>query len=218
VCRALSHGRGDASPEEVDLVVRKALSGVARVHGRFGVGAAIALLAGVSDPRLERAGLEHVKTFGVLSDRSLAWLTRLLRRCTTAGWVDFQGDRARVVVLTAEGRAVMKGERPARIVLPDDAEPTSVSRRESKAAPQAEAMAHDEEALAVFEALRRHRMERAKAEGVPPYVVASDRTLRDIAMLRPRSLDELAVAHGIGPTKLERYGEGLLDTVRRARA
>jgi ATP-dependent DNA helicase RecQ len=75
----------------------------------------------------------------------------------------------------------------------------------------------DPEALALFEALRRHRLERARAEGVPPYVVASDRTLRDIAVLRPRTTDELAMAHGIGPAKLERYGEQLLAVVAAAR-
>ena len=48
---------------------------------------------------------------------------------------------------------------------------------------------------------------------MPPYVVASDRTLRDIANLRPRNADELALAHGIGPAKLERYGPGLLAVV-----
>ena len=69
----------------------------------------------------------------------------------------------------------------------------------------------------MFEALRRHRLERARAEGVPPYVVASDRTLRDIAVLRPRTAEELAMAHGIGPAKLERYGEQLLAVVAAAR-
>jgi ATP-dependent DNA helicase RecQ len=55
----------------------------------------------------------------------------------------------------------------------------------------------------------------ARAEGVPPYVVASDRTLREIASLRPRSLGELTDAHGIGPRKAERYGAGFLAVVAR---
>jgi ATP-dependent DNA helicase RecQ len=44
-------------------------------------------------------------------------------------------------------------------------------------------------------------------------VVASDRTLREIALLRPRNLQELELAHGIGPAKLEKYGAGLLAVV-----
>jgi ATP-dependent DNA helicase RecQ len=68
----------------------------------------------------------------------------------------------------------------------------------------------------MFEALRHWRLDRSRADGVPPYVVASDRTLREIAMLRPRTIGELQMAHGIGPAKLERYGEGLLAAVQRA--
>jgi ATP-dependent DNA helicase RecQ len=101
--------------------------------------------------------------------------------------------------------------------LPND-EAATRPRREGRAArPQADAIDLDPDTLAVFEALRRHRMERAREEGVPPYVVASDRTLREIAVLRPRTSAELATAHGIGPAKLERYGEGLLATVAAAR-
>ena len=71
----------------------------------------------------------------------------------------------------------------------------------------------DAEGRALFEALRRHRLTLARREGVPPYVIASDRTLREIALLRPRNLQELELAHGIGPAKREKYGTGLLAVV-----
>jgi superfamily II DNA helicase RecQ len=72
----------------------------------------------------------------------------------------------------------------------------------------------DDEATALFEALRAHRMQVARAESVPPYVVASDRTLRDIARRRPTTLDALQEVHGIGPGKAERFGAGLLRVVQ----
>jgi ATP-dependent DNA helicase RecQ len=56
----------------------------------------------------------------------------------------------------------------------------------------------------------------AGRESVPPFVVASDRTLREVAVLRPRTLAELRRAHGIGPAKAEKYGDGLLAVVRGA--
>src|SRR5262249_55604886 len=83
-CAALDEG---ASPEEVTLVVRKALSAVARVHRRFGLQAAVRLLRGEADPRLERSGLDRTPTFGALREHAEPWLQRLLRRCVTAGWV-----------------------------------------------------------------------------------------------------------------------------------
>ena len=70
------------------------------------------------------------------------------------------------------------------------------------------------EGRVLFEALRRHRLALAREEGVPPYVIASDRTLREIALLQPQSLEELELAHGIGPAKREKYGADLLAVVR----
>ena len=71
---------------------------------------------------------------------------------------------------------------------------------------------------ALFEALRGYRLALAREHGLPPYVIASDRTLRELAELRPRTLDALRLAHGIGPHKVERYGTGLLAVVTRTLA
>jgi ATP-dependent DNA helicase RecQ len=117
-CDVCDSMRDDTPPEEVTLVVRKALSGVARVHRRFGLQAAVQLLRGQPDPRLERAGLDRTSTFGCLREHSEPWLLRVLRRCVTAGWVDLTAGDRPVVVLTEAGRAVMKAERPARLLLP----------------------------------------------------------------------------------------------------
>jgi ATP-dependent DNA helicase RecQ len=219
VCTHLQ-SREPHSAAEVSVIVQKALSGVARVHGRFGLMAASHLLRGTTDPRIVRAGLDKTRTFGVLAEHSEAWIVRLLRRCVTAGWVDFHGSDHPVVFLTEDGKAVMKGQRPAKLLLPASDAATPRASTTTATAPSSETAPAqlDATALAVFEALRQHRLERSRSDSVPPYVVASDRTLREIAMLRPRTRDELALAHGIGPAKLERYGEGFLAVVARSLA
>ncbi len=225
---------GSASSEETQMIVRKALSGVARVHGRFGLQAAVKLLKGAKDVRLERSGLDSVRTYGALRGESEDWLTRLLRRLVTAGWVVFAGDDRPVVVITEEGRAVMEGRVPARLLLPARVAPTTRSRRVRSrelstgadtplpksrtyaTEPTVERTAEapeDEASVALFEALRAHRLSIAREQSVPPYVVASDRTLRDIARLRPRTENELMQAHGMGPVKVARYGAGLLAVI-----
>jgi ATP-dependent DNA helicase RecQ len=229
VCRALGGDGPIVDAATVTLIVRKALSGVARVHGRFGLKAALHLIHGDADPRIERAGLTRVPTFGNLREHPADWLLALLRRCVTAGWVSFEGRERPLVVLTEDGRAVMKAERPARLLLPPasrergadraqarrpDPGPEAAGRRPAAAAlPAAAASELDPAASALFEALRRHRLEVARGEGIAPFIVASDRTLRDVASLRPRSLDELQQAHGIGRHKAERYGTGFLKVV-----
>ena len=219
VCLMLAEAEED--PEEVCTVVRKALCGVARVHGRFGIQAAARLLQGEADDRLQSSGRDRTPTFGTLGEYSEDWLLKLLRRCVTAGWVDFQGGDRPVVVVTEEGRAVIHARRPARMLLPSTRKvstpTTSGSRsRKSRRAPGSGEGDLDERARDLFEALRAYRLETARQQKVPPFVVASDRSLRDIAMLRPGTLGELELAHGIGPAKVEKYGEALLSVVRRA--
>ena len=60
----------------------------------------------------------------------------------------------------------------------------------------------------VAERLRAWRLERAREDGVPPYVVFHDKVLHEIASTQPRSLGELSQIAGVGPAKLDRYGEG----------
>ena len=225
VCLALEERPEAGDPERVTLIVRKALSGVARVHGRFGLQLAVKLVHGDADERLERAGLTKVQTFGNLRDQPAPWLIALLRRCVSAGWVSFAGADRPVVTLTEDGRAVMKGERPARLLLPPSSSgPKRVERvgprriepaadRTPERVADREPVELDAAALALFEALRRHRLAVARTEGVAPFIVASDRTLRDIAALRPRDLAELERAHGVGRHKAARYGAGLLQVV-----
>jgi ATP-dependent DNA helicase RecQ len=220
VCRQID---GEAmDDEETSVMVRKALSAVARVNRRYGLTAAVKLLAGLPDPRLTRAGLDRTPTFGALRGHPEPWLTGLLRRCITAGWVDFTPGDKPVVVLTASGRAVMKGDRPVRLVLPRetaeglgaDAGRKGSGRRRDRETPESLPL----EAVPLFEALRLLRLELAREDSVPAFVVASDRTLRDIALLRPRTLVELTRAHGIGEAKAEHYGRRILETVARATA
>lgn len=234
VCLSLATTAAD--PEATALLVRKALSGVARVHGRFGMSAAVKLLRGMKDERLARTGLDRVRTFGILRQESEEWLTRLLRRLVTAGWVVFSGDDRPLVLLTEAGKAVMEGRMPARVLLPERLLPGTRDRKRSRAErssagypasnvsaprPAGEATVlreedplADESTRSLFEALRAHRLSVARSEAVPPFVVASDRTLRDLARLRPRTESELLEAHGMGPVKAARYGAGFLSVIK----
>ena len=67
-----------------------------------------------------------------------------------------------------------------------------------------------------FEKLRAHRAQMAKARGVPAYVVALDRTLIEMATRSPRSRAELLDVFGMGPARVEAYGDGFLDALRGA--
>jgi ATP-dependent DNA helicase RecQ len=213
VCTTLGEpGEGDAA--ETAVAVRKALSAVARTHNRFGLQAAVKLLAGLPDPRLERSGLQATKTFGALKGRTEDWLLSLLRRCVTAGWVDFTAGERPMVLLTPAGKAVLFAEGPVRLLLPPERTGKKAAKSGSRSRAAAPTMTPADEAL--FEALRTRRLELARADGVPPYVVASDRTLRELAELRPKTKAGLEGVFGIGPAKAAKYGDDFLAVVRGA--
>ncbi|MDG2303443.1 MAG: ATP-dependent DNA helicase [Candidatus Binatia bacterium] len=206
----------DRSDEERTEIIQKILSAVARVSGRFGMRAAVNLLRGVTDERLGRSGLDKTKTFGILTEHPDEWLMRVMSRCVTAGWIGFEGDDRPLVLLTPTGHEVMMGRRPARVLLPA---PGSVKPSSGRPKSRFRRPAEDQQPLdatgeKLFEALRAWRQTTAREEGVPAYVVAHDRTMREAAVARPRSHEELALIWGLGPAKREKFGDGILAVVK----
>ncbi len=209
----------NATSQDDAVTIQKLLSGVARVSGRFGLKSAVALLRGEVDERLTRNGLDQTRTFGILSERSSTWVTSALQRCMTAGLVNISGERYPLVSLTEAGRDTMLGQRPARVRLPSAAATMPQPRASSDSAPRKKKTAANDDdldatGLTLFEALRRHRRALASRDAVPPYVIASDRTLRDLARIRPKDLQDLRRAHGIGEAKASKYGDDWLQVVR----
>jgi len=100
-------------------------------------------------------------------------------------------------------KAILKGEEKVEIVVP----PKRAKRRERKGAAE---YPHDP----LFEALRARRRELAAEAGVPPYVVFHDSTLREMAELKPTSVQALSRVGGVGAAKLEKYGAAFVDVVK----
>ncbi|MDB4943858.1 MAG: ATP-dependent helicase RecQ [Labilithrix sp.] len=220
VCLAIDAGEVAPDSEasaETTLVVRKALAAVARAQRRAGLVAIADMLKGVDSEKTRKFGFTGLSTFGLLSDRSPAWIVALLRALLAAGWIDLTTNEHPVPFLTKAGADVMKEVAPARLVLP--AEPRAGrtrSRSTSSGGSAREGISLDASLQPLFERLRAHRAEVAKARGVPAYVVALDRTLVEMASVRPRSLDQLLMIHGMGPARAEQYGEGFLRVVSEA--
>jgi ATP-dependent DNA helicase RecQ len=227
VCQKLADGTGEdagdgAGDADVERIARAALAGVALVDQRLGFKITIKLLRGEQDEKLTRYGLTKAAAFGALASRPEPWISLLLQRCVSAGWVDFTSGEYPLLMLTPAGRAVLDGKRPARLVLPSiethRKEPgTRRGGRTSRGSSGVVAEgAESPETASRFERLRRWRLEAARRAGVPAYVIAPDRTLQDVASTNPRSLEDLLLCYGIGERKLELYGEEILAALRSA--
>ncbi len=207
--------QSDDSPESdaaATLVVRKALSGVARAQRRAGLQAIADMLHGDDGERIRKFGFHQLSTFGLLADHDREWIVALLRALLAAGWIDLTPTEHPVPFVTRMGGEVMRGATPARIVLPSVSAPKSRRTREASTASRprdAEARKRDlaaeldDESRPVFERLREHRAEIARCRRVPAYVIALDRSLVELAKQRPRTLEALAKVYGCGPNRRE---------------
>ncbi len=195
------------------LRVRIALSAVGRLSGRFGVERVAQVLVGSRVRTVLDRGLDRIPTYGKLAGVPLEEVKDLLGILADAGLVERQGiDGGRpgafVLGLTPDGFAVARGQRRPELALPSPGGPRSTTRRPTKPTESAAAADVDPELLA---RLKSWRTEEARRQGMPPYIIFPDRTLVALAAAQPRSRDALLQVRGIGPAKLEAYGERLLQ-------
>jgi ATP-dependent DNA helicase RecQ len=124
-----------------------------------------------------------------------------------------QGKFSTLSLVTDKARPILRGEE--KVILREDISPPRNRRRGAlERLTRGKSPAAQPGDDAGFEALRVWRVEEARAQKVPPYVIFHDSVLRDIAALRPAGLDELAQIKGVGASKLGRYGAAVLSVVR----
>jgi ATP-dependent DNA helicase RecQ len=168
------------------------------------------MLHGADNERLRRLGLASLSTHGLLSGYPKAWVLALLRRLITAGLVDITTGEFPIPFLTPAGVSVMKGEEPARVLLPA---PDAGREKKKKTRSRSVREVPDDIDATLFERLRETRLDIARQKGVPAYVVCHDRTLLEIAAFKPSSMEALAEIHGMGPARIASYGEPFLEAV-----
>jgi ATP-dependent DNA helicase RecQ len=210
--------KDDAAREETARAVRIALSAVARARQRAGMVAIAEMVRGIDSEKTRRFGFTSLSTFGLLRDRTHPFIMDLLRGLLAAGWIDLTPNEHPVPFLTAAGGEVMRGRGPVRFALPVEREVPARKRkpgdRTGPGAPPPSLEGLDAPTRERFERLRAHRAKVARARGVPAYVVAFDRTLLEMATREPRSHAELLDVFGMGPARIEQYGDGFLEVMR----
>ncbi|WP_309604317.1 DNA helicase RecQ [Phenylobacterium sp.] len=210
VCGQCDLCTGQVEMSDATEAAQKALSAAHRLAGRYGRGRLVDHLLGkTKDVSDHEAALS---TWGIGQDRPLAAWRDLVEQLLFEGLLreDPNDGRPLVGVGDAEAvRRVFRGER--KVMIQTRAEAPAKAARRARTGREALEMAPGDAAL--FEALRAWRSAQAKAQHVPPYVIFHDRTLAEIAAVKPASRAALERITGVGEGKLARYGDAVLEVV-----
>ncbi|HYD29860.1 MAG TPA: DNA helicase RecQ [Azospirillaceae bacterium] len=201
---------------DASIAAQKALAAVYRTGQRFGGAHLIDVLLGEPTEKVTRFAHDKIKTFGVGRDLSKAEWQSVYRQLVAAGLLIVDHENFGGFRLADSAVPVVKGEVPIRLRRDRAAETRrSLRRGQGRAgspAPAPTPLAPADEPL--WQALKSLRMQLARDQGVPPYVIFHDATLLEMVHRRPGTRDTLAQIPGVGTSKLDRYGDAFLATIR----
>ncbi len=190
------------------IAAQKALSCIYRTGERFGQAYVADVLVGAGNQRVLDNGHDRLSTFGIGTEHDVRAWRAILRQLVAQRLiaVDLAGHGG--LSISEAGRQFLR-EKPTlmlRVPAAPRAERTPASRK-------AASTVLPERDRALFQALREKRMEIARTQNVPPYVIFHDRTLVELAAARPASRAQMAAVAGVGEAKLERYGPAFLSVI-----
>ena len=185
---------------------QKALSCVYRTRQLFGVVHLIDVLLGKDNVKIRKFDHQHLSVYGIGKDVGKDAWSSVFRQLIAKGYLSVDPAGHGSIKLTETSRAVLKGEE--QVMFRKEAK---ISRG-SVAAYKHTIIASGDEAL--WLALKACRTELAKAQGVPPYIIFNDATLKEFIDHRPQTRAEMLGLKGVGESKLEKFGEQFLRVIR----
>jgi len=192
------------------VAAQKFMSAALRTGQRFGAAHLIDVLRGKATEKVAQFNHDSLPTFGVGGDMDEANWRGVARQLLAGGLLHADAQAYGALKLTDAARPVLKGE-TTLMLRRQVVRKKEAGRKASRATFVADL---PPAAVGLFESLRQWRGEMAKEQGVPAYVILHDKTLRELAVLQPRTPGELLAVAGIGEAKAARYGESLLDVLR----
>lgn len=198
-CNRCGNCLDDREIVEVTTEAQMVLSCLKRMGENYGKQMLMKVLAGSKEQKLQALGFGHLSTYGLMKNQSQKETMQLIEYLISNGYLLTINGEYPVLKVTERGIQVLKGQE-------------SVYRKEPKKVQQLS----DEETDTLFEVLRELRTDLASEAGVPPYVVFSDSTLKEMSRIRPSSRLEMLQIKGVGQSKLDKYGEAFLSRIKNA--
>ncbi|WP_313468579.1 DNA helicase RecQ [Carnobacterium sp.] len=186
--------------EAIDITIetQKVLSCVKRMGETFGKSMVMKVLTGSKDQKIKQWNFDQLSTYGLMKGTAQKEVTQLIDYLTAEKYLAPTDGQYPLLKLTEKGVAILKGE-------------NSVTRKQAQ---QAHKLAIDD---VLFDRLREIRKELASVQKVPPYVIFSDETLKQMCQFLPQTENELLKIKGVGENKLEKYGAVFLEELKNSK-
>lgn len=197
-------------PETWDATVpaQKLLSCCFRTGQRFGAGYLIDVLLGKDLPRINQNFHHKLSVFGIGTDLQQKRWMGLVRQLIAGNYLVPAADGHGGLQLGPQAAALLKGESELHV----RQDPTPVKRSKTSRTTTVTVW-DDTESQDLWEELRKLRLELARQQELPPYMIFHDSTLREMVEQKPSDLNSFAGISGVGKSKLERYGEIFLERI-----
>ena len=205
-CETCGNCDREVVEEDTTDVVRPVCVCVDELKGRFGMTIICDILKGSLTAKIRHYGFERKASFGMLSNYTGREIRDIVRQSLQDGFLQQSGGQYPVLSLTATGRDILKGRQRAIQQVAVAKEGDELVRMPKPG--RKESSPIDQDALRpLFDRLRAVRMELAKAEHIPPFVIFSDATLWEMAAQQPLTEEAMEKIKGVGSFKLHKYGK-----------
>ncbi|MDG6126127.1 DNA helicase RecQ [Lactococcus formosensis] len=199
-CRKCSNCLDDRERTDVTLDAQKVMSCVIRMEQRFGKTAVAQVLVGSKNKNLARWNFEKLSTFGIMKGYSQKAVGELIDFLAGEGYLTVSAGKFPLLGVSERGIAVLQGREKVWRRAPLSANKQNISH----------SVAFN---LELFEELRTLRLDIAKSEGVPPFMIFSDASLKDMTRVMPLDEERFLEVSGVGQVKLKKYGQVFLKAL-----
>jgi ATP-dependent DNA helicase RecQ len=181
---------------DITVIAQKILSCVVRAKERWGRTVISKILKGSKSKKILKNNFDKLSTYGIMNDSTIKEISNYIKMITADGYLKLTNSKYPVLNLTREAIPVLNGNKKVMV------KKQGYNQKREK----------DNE---LFELLREKRKEISQTEGVPPYVVFHDSTLKEMSRSFPTNRDDLLKIAGVGKVKLDKYGDQFLEVINK---
>ena len=206
-CKFCSNCNSEMEITDITIDSKKILSCIKRMNERFGAGLVADVLKGSKSAKVKDFGFDSLSTYGIMSEYSRDTIRDLISFLVAEGYIKSIGDKYPILTLNSKANEVLFSH--SKVTINKKIERSLKPEKNSK---------NDSESLAfdniLLEILRELRMEVSKQNNVPPFIIFSDVSLKQMCTYYPTDVDSMLKISGVGAFKLEKYGDVFIAAIR----